>query len=566
MNPDSFFENFSLLAETPNGIQKLREMILQMAVQGKLVPQNPDDEPAEVLLEMIRVEMVRLAKDGIIKKSANLPSVEVDEIAYEIPDNWYWTRLGTIGIINPKNNVSDDLDVSFIPMTLLSEKYGDDVVYDTRSWKEIKKGYTHFAENDVVVAKITPCFQNGKSAVMKGLKNGVGAGTTELYVFRSITEYTYPYYVLLYFRSPQFIQKGITKTTGTANQKRIPRDYFLQNPFPLPPLEEQKRIVAKVDQLMELCDQLESLQQQKQESRIHLNNAALNKMLETGSPEEFAENWRLVCDNFGLLYDNLENVEKLRQAILQLAVMGKLVEQDDRDEPAEVLLEKIRDEKEKLVKEGEIRNSKPLPSIEKEENPFELPHNWKWERLGNLVSLLGDGLHGTPNYSEHGDYFFINGNNLKNGKIIVKSNTKTVSLEEFNKHKKSLNENTVLVSINGTLGNVAFYNNEKVILGKSACYFNLLGNLDKFYIKILIETGYFLDYAFENATGSTIKNVSLKSMRLFLVPLPPLEEQKRIVAKVDQLMELCDQLESNIRQAQEDGERLMEAAVNDLLE
>lgn len=169
------------------------------------------------------------------------------------------------------------------------------------------------------------------------------------------------------------------------------------------------------------------------------------------------------------------------------------------------------------------------------DNLPELPEGWIWVRLEDLVSLLGDGLHGTPKYSDQGDYFFINGNNLSDGKILINNNTKRASIDEYNRYKKKLDERTVLVSINGTLGNVAFYNNEKIILGKSACYFNLLHSINKFYLKLLINTSYFSEYASKNATGSTIKNLSLKSMRLFLVPLPPLAEQHRIVAKIEEL-------------------------------
>ncbi len=160
-----------------------------------------------------------------------------------------------------------------------------------------------------------------------------------------------------------------------------------------------------------------------------------------------------------------------------------------------------------------------------------MPKGWKWVRLGEIVSLLGDGIHGTPVYEDMGDYFFINGNNLSDGKIEIKENTKRVSIEEYNKYRKELNLQTVLVSINGTIGNIAFYNNENIVLGKSACYFNLLTSIDKHFTKRVLNSNYFVQYAFSSATGSTIKNVSLKSMREFIFPLPPLAEQHRIVAK-----------------------------------
>lgn len=177
---------------------------------------------------------------------------------------------------------------------------------------------------------------------------------------------------------------------------------------------------------------------------------------------------------------------------------------------------------EKMLATGEVK------CID-EEVPFEIPATWNWARLSNITSILGDGIHGTPEYDATGTVYFINGNNLSNGSIEIKADTKKVSEQEAEKHKRPLNSTTVLVSINGTLGNVAFYNGENVILGKSACYFNLMGNIDKQYIKHILETEYFTEYAKNVATGSTIKNVPLAGMRNFLIPVPPITEQHRII-------------------------------------
>lgn len=161
--------------------------------------------------------------------------------------------------------------------------------------------------------------------------------------------------------------------------------------------------------------------------------------------------------------------------------------------------------------------------------------NWKEKKLSDITNILGDGLHGTPKYDKHGEYYFINGNNLEKGKITYRDNTKRASVLEYEKYKKNLNDRTILVSINGTLGNVAFYNNEKIILGKSACYFNLIEGIDKDFVKYIISSPYYLKYAHKEATGATIKNVSLKTMRDFIVPLPTLISQQNIVRKLDAL-------------------------------
>ena len=188
---------------------------------------------------------------------------------------------------------------------------------------------------------------------------------------------------------------------------------------------------------------------------------------------------------------------------------------------------------EKMLATGEVK------CID-EEIPFEIPATWNWARLSNITSILGDGIHGTPEYDATGTVYFINGNNLSNGSIEIKADTKKVSEQEAEKHKRLLNSTTVLVSINGTLGNVAFYNGENVILGKSACYFNLMGNIDKQYIKHILETEYFTEYAKNVATGSTIKNVPLAGMRNFLIPVPPITEQHRIILGMERLAHPID--------------------------
>ena len=183
--------------------------------------------------------------------------------------------------------------------------------------------------------------------------------------------------------------------------------------------------------------------------------------------------------------------------------------------------------------------------------PFEIPESWEWVTLHNISTIIGDGLHGTPQYDSRGDYYFINGNNLSEHKIKIKEDTKRVSENEYLKYQKPLNETSILVSINGTIGNVGTYNGERVILGKSACYINLSALLHKVYFCYLVESDYFIKYAFESATGSTIKNVPLKAINDFFVPLPPFNEQKRIVEAIGQWFELIDQLERNKQDLQE---------------
>ena len=258
--------------------------------------------------------------------------------------------------------------------------------------------------------------------------------------------------------------------------------------------------------------------------------------------------------------DDLKLLKNLKNKILSLAMQGKLVKQDENDEPASILLEKIKKEKSELLKQGKLKKEKELPPISADEVPYKLPKSWKWVRLGEVVSKLGDGIHGTPLYNDNGEYFFINGNNINN-KIHITNATKRISFEEYIKYKRDLNNRSILISINGTIGNVSFYNNEPVILGKSICYCNLLDNISMNYILYIMKSKYFIIYAENNATGSTIKNVSLKSMKEFLFPLPPLAEQERIVAKIEEIFAIIDEIEKNITE----NKKLSKVLYNKLL-
>ena len=224
---------------------------------------------------------------------------------------------------------------------------------------------------------------------------------------------------------------------------------------------------------------------------------------------------------------------------------------------------------EKLDSERKRTNnarSKSLAPITDDEKPFGIPEGWKWVRLGELVSILSDGIHGTPIFSESGEYYFINGNNLKNGKIILKENTKRTTFSEYEKYKKDLNDKTVLLSINGTLGNIAFYNGEKIVLGKSACFFNLIEKKMKKYLFLILQTDYFEEYSHEKATKTTIYNVSLKAMRNLYIPLPPLKEQEEIVSTVETLLAKVTELENQIQDRKSLSDKLIFGIIKENLE
>ncbi|HCD2400476.1 TPA: restriction endonuclease subunit S, partial [Escherichia coli] len=371
------------------GIKKLRELILELAVRGKLVPQDPNDEPASELLKRIAAEKAELVKQGKIKKQKPLPEISEEEKPFELPDGWEWTTLTRIAEINPKIDVSDDeQEISFISMPLISTKFDGSHEFEIKKWKDVKKGYTHFANGDIAIAKITPCFENSKAAIFSGLKNGIGVGTTELHVARPFSDIINRKYLLLNFKSPNFLKSGESQMTGSAGQKRVPRFFFENNPIPFPPLQEQERIIIRFTQLMSLCDQLEQQSLTSLDAHQQLVETLLGTLTDSQNVEELAENWARISEHFDTLFTTEASVDALKQTILQLAVMGKLVPQDPNDEPASELLKRIAQKKAQLVKEGKIKKQKPLPPISDEEKPFELPEGWEWCRLGSIYNFL----------------------------------------------------------------------------------------------------------------------------------------------------------------------------------
>ena len=514
MKLETFFEKFDELSDTPNGVKQLRELVLQLAVEGGLVPHSAA-EPA--------VPYASLEDAAPINVS-------------DVPENWrvvlladaIKNRSGNSKLI--KGKLHDEPAAGRFQGFSAS---GADVWCDD---------YEHEGAAIIISAVGARC---GKAFKASGKWSAI-ANTNITRPQPSLFDFDFAYLVL---NNEHFWVRG-----GSA-QPFVKFPPSLDRHFALPPLAEQKRIVAKVDELMALCDRL-ALQQQERETRhAALARASLARFADAPTPA-----------NLHFLFHPSYAIPPadLRKSILTLAVQGKLVPQDPNDEPADELFERIQAERAEQEAKGAYKSSRPLEPIEETEEPFKLPVEWKWARLRSLVFTLGDGLHGTPEYSDGTDCYFINGNNLVDGRIVIKPQTKTVSLDEAKKHRKPMTLSTVLVSINGTLGSVAFYNNENVILGKSACYFNLASLVDKHFARRVIESPYFVNYASENATGTTIRNLGLKAMNYFPFTLPPLAEQRRIVAKVEQLMTLVDALETQLAASRATAANLLSALVAEL--
>ncbi len=346
------------------GIKKLRELILELAVRGKLVPQDPSDEPASVLLERIAVEKTRLVKEGKIKKPKALPEISEEEKPFELPEGWAWIRFGNIYELEYGDNLPQ-------PMRTNSGEYpvfGSNGVVGTHN----------------VPSVYSPCIVIGRkgSAGALNLNDSAGCWVTDV-AYSCVP----PFGVDIRFAFKQMHTFGLD-SLGKGIKPGLNRNEAYVLVVALPPLAEQHRIVAKVDELMALCDQLELRSESQLAAHQTLVETLLATLTDSTDADELAQNWARLSTHFDTLFTTEASIDALKQTIMQLAVMGKLVPQDPSDEPASALLARIAAEKAQLVKEKKIKKEKPLPAISEDEKPFELPQGWEWVRLGSLYSFL----------------------------------------------------------------------------------------------------------------------------------------------------------------------------------
>ena len=511
-----------------NGKQ-LKNSILQWAIQGKLVPQDPNDEPASVLLERIREEKARLVKEGKIKKDKNesiifrgddnshyekLADGTVkcidDEIPFDIPQSWCWVRFGSLVIHNPQVAADDETSAAFMPMTLIDAGYGSSYTYETKKWGTIKTGFTKIATGDIAYAKITPCFQNRKSFILGEVPGGVAAATTELNVIRTYAGTLDGWYILYFLKSEYFIKEARYK--GTAGQQRVLSDYVQNKLVPLPPLNEQKRIVQKIQEVLPIV-------------RIYgKSQEALDKL-------------------------NDDIFDKLKKSVLQEAIQGKLVPQDPNDEPASVLLERVKEEKAKLFKEGKLKKKDLVDSVifkgednkyfEKigketicidEEIPFDIPNTWAWTRLGNLFqhntgkALNGANQKGTP-------YEYITTSNLYWNHFVL-DKLRKMSFTDDELEKCTVRKGDLLICEGGDVGRSAIWNYDYEIRIQ-----NHIHRL-RAYLPLCTLFFYHTLYLYKHigligGKGIGIQGLSSNALNRLLIPLPPIDEQQRIVNKIE---------------------------------
>ncbi|HEI8818626.1 TPA: restriction endonuclease subunit S [Serratia marcescens] len=552
------------------GIKKLRELILELAVRGKLVPQDPNDEPASELLKRIAAEKAELVKQGKIKKQKPLPEISEDEKPFKLPEGWEWVTLATIGeIIGGGTPTSDNplywstQGIKWLtPADLngLKGKYissgARDITIDglsNSSAKLMPKGSVLFSSRAPIgyVA-----ISNNELSTNQGFKSCVP------YIKES-AEYIY-YFLLSAARKIDEMASGTTfkEVSGAVVSKVL---------LPFPPLNEQLRIVEVADDLMSLCDQLEQQSLTSLNAHQQLVETLLATLTDSQNAEELAENWARISQHFDTLFTTEASIDALKQTILQLAVMGKLVPQDPNDEPASELLKRIEQEKAQLVKEGKIKKQKPLPPISEENENLLLPSTWSLCRLQDVTNLITDGKHGDCNNRPNSGFYFLSAKDINGGKLNYEY-ARQIELADFLEvHQRTDLQvgDICMVNTGATVGKLAIVDNavlaanttfQKSVAVIKACN-PLVLNL---YLYAFLESQ--TQALRVKSGGSAINNLLLGDLKKKIIPFPPLNEQYRIVKKVNEFVFLCDQLKSRLQSAQQTqlhlADALTDAALN----
>ncbi len=559
-------DNLPLLAGAPNGIKKLRELILELAVRGKLVPQDPNDEPASELLKRIAEEKARLVAEGKIKKQKPLAEIGEEEKPFDLPTNWEWVRIAAVG--HDWGQKTPDKSFTYIdvgavdnaagristPQVLMAEGA------PSRARKVVQPG-------TVIYSTIRPYLLN--VAVIDEAYEQEPIASTAFAIIHPYLEMPARYF-LWYLRSPVFVRYVESVQMGIA-YPAINDGQFFSGLIPLPPLAEQHRIVAKVDELMALCDRLEAQQVDAKSAHALLMQALLHSLTQAADAEDFAASWQRLAAHFHTLFTTESSIDALKQTLLQLAVMGKLVPQDPKDETAEDLYERIQAERQRLVTKGALKKHKPLAEIEAQTTQLQLPSTWKWVPLLEITTGMDSGWSPSclSNSSPSNDVWGV----LKTTAVQVMR-----YLEHENKELPAHLEprldaeakaGDILFTRAGPMNRVGISclvesTRPKLMISDKIIRFHPieLGANGRF-IALCLNAGVTAKYLEEAKSGMAASqvNISQEKLRVAPIPLAPLAEQHRIVAKVDQLMALCDQLKTRLTQARQLNEQLAIALV-----
>lgn len=561
------------------GIKKLRELILELAVRGKLVAQNSDDEPASKLLERIEAEKAQLIKDGKLKKQKPLAPVSEDEKPFELPDGWEWSRLADVSLLvtDGVHHTPTYLD-SGVPFISVKDIDGKEISFDNCKYiseeqhLEINKRCNP-EYGDLLICRIgtlgrvTPVSKNIPFSLF------VSVGLIKTPKTASITQY---FHSLL--NSPVLYRQYDEIKAGGSHTNKLNLGDIPKLKLPLPPLAEQQRIIAKVDELMALCDQLEQQSEHQLTAHQQLTDTLLATLTDSADAQELNDNWQRLANHFDLLFSGPMGawaIDRLKDTILQLAVMGKLVPQNPDDEPASKLLERIEEEKAQLVKEGKIKKPKKLPPVRDEEKPFELPEGWEWENLGSLVVNMDSGWSpacpATPAPDER-TWGVLKTTAVQRMKYLEEEN-KQLPSEKEPRPEYEVNAGDILITRAGPKNRVGIsclvkISRPKLMISDKIIRFHLASPAScGEFITLCLNAGATADYLERSKSGMAESQMNISQGKLLVAPiaLPPLAEQQRIVAKVDELFALCDQLKDHLQQASETEQHLTNAIVEQAL-
>ena len=557
--------NMELLATAPGGVAKLRELILTLAVQGKLVPQDPADEPAGVLLQKIRAEKDRLIAEGKIKRDKPLAEIAEEEKPFELPQGWEWVRFGEIaGIERGGSPRPIEAFLTDDPEGLNWIKIGDTEKggkYITSAGQKIKR--EGLVKTRMVFPGdflLTNSMSFGRPYITQ-IQGCIHDGWLRISPPDSLDKDFL--YTLL---SSRFVRNVFEAAAAGGVVLNLNADKVRTVPIPLPPLPEQSRIVTRVEALMRLCDALEAKGQLEAAQHAQLVSTLLGTLTASTTPEELAANWQRVAQHFDLLLDRPQAIDALEQTLLQLAVRGLLVPQDPTDEPASALLQKIRAEKDRLIATGQIKRDKPLPPITDEEKPFELPVGWEWVRLGFLLKKIGAGstpLGGREVYVSSGVKFLRSQNVWDDGLRLD-----GVAFIKPEIHAKMagtvVSANDLLFNITGaSIGRCAVVPSdfdEANVSQHVTIIRAVQPELNAFLHKVLVSR-HVQQTVMAVQVGVSREGLSITKLGQFLIPVPPLAEQSRIVTRVAALRRLCADLRQRLAERQSVQARLAEALV-----
>lgn len=554
------------------GIKRLRELILELAIQGKLVIQNPDEEAATTLFSQIVEEKAQLIEKGTIKKPKKLPQIEASEIPFRIPGSWKFIRLGDAveiirGITFPGSEKSKSPApgrIACLRTSNVQDKIEfEDMLFIRSSFVSRKSQYIN--THDIVMSMANSRELVGKVAIIETAPEKPTSFGGFLGVLRPIQ--IHPRYLMAVLRANSTRNTLIDSSSQTTNIANISIGKLNPLVVGLPPREEQHRIVQKVDELMALCDRLEQQTSDQLEAHETLVDTLLGTLTQSKNATELADNWARLATHFDTLFTTEQSIDKLKQTILQLAVMGRLVEQGAGDTPPSALLEKISSERLELAESGKIKlSSRHAALTSQEPAPFAIRTSWHWTHLESLFAVVTDGDHQAPPKSEQGIPFLVIGN-LNAGEINFTS-CKYVSEDYFDNldWSRKPTKGDLLYTVTGSYGIPIKVDTDRAFcVQRHVAILKATDSTPRDFIKLLLASEYGLSYADNVATGIAQKTVPLSGLRKMPVPLPPVQEQHRIVQKVDELMALCDQLKERLNQAGETRCQLAEAVVDEAL-